>query len=328
MIPFVGVGVGDFFKFYCFDFYIFGLDDIKDFYTVWITGFGIIGLAYNISQNQIRISNQSNQIELQKKEQRDVRFSKGIDLLGHAGESSRIGGAYTLYYLAKEFPKEYQQAVVEILCSHIRTVTSLEAYVKLHIKCPSNEIYEIIKLLFNKKEDEFILSKGDFYPNISGSNLQGSILDGYYMNNVIMNDINLNNSELKNCTLIKSNLTDAILNDINIVDTIIQESSLEYANFRNASFRNVDLSKSNLLRSDLSKSNFDKVNLSASDLSHTILFDVTFLTTNISGSHFQFADINKSRMGECNLENAFFDLESVTNIEFIDCYNELKYYQY
>ena len=99
---------------------------------------------------------QDEQIKIQKeqfvKQLGDTRFSSGVELLGNPNESARIGGAYYLFFLAREFPDEYLNPVCEILCSHIRTITCSEEYQKKYENIPSNEIQTIIDLLFKKQE--------------------------------------------------------------------------------------------------------------------------------------------------------------------------------
>lgn len=48
--------------------YTFGIPDLKDFYTFWIATFGVIGVAYNISLNQKRITHQEKQISQQNEQ--------------------------------------------------------------------------------------------------------------------------------------------------------------------------------------------------------------------------------------------------------------------
>jgi hypothetical protein len=124
----------------------FGIDNLKDFYTVWIALFGSVAVAFGIYQTNKRISRQ-------KKQLRDSRFSTGVDLLGNASESARTGGAYNLYFLACEFPEQYKESVVEILCAHIRTITSTPEYQQNFKDKPSNEIQTILNLLSHADEN-------------------------------------------------------------------------------------------------------------------------------------------------------------------------------
>ncbi len=103
----------------------------KDFATAWIALGGVVAVVVGIFQTQRRITQQENhfnsQTTLQQKQQRDARFAAGVELLGNPHESTRIGGAYNLYFLARDF-EEYRAPVCEILCAHIRTITSDKNY--------------------------------------------------------------------------------------------------------------------------------------------------------------------------------------------------------
>jgi hypothetical protein len=86
----------------------------KDALTASIAIAGVIGVVFTIRQTQKRIT-------LQERQQRDARFAQGVELLGNPHESTRIGGAYNLYFLARDF-EELRPAVCEILCAHLRTI--------------------------------------------------------------------------------------------------------------------------------------------------------------------------------------------------------------
>ncbi len=163
-LPFVGVFINEITSAYFCNIYTLGLDR-KDFFNVWIALFGAIGIAINIYQNHKRTTNQDKQlekqavqiqlqgtqIELQSKSQRDSRFSKGVELLGNANESARTGAAYSLFFLVKDYPEEFAKPVFEILCSHVRSITTTEEYKKNNNKRPSNEIQSILNLLFKNQ---------------------------------------------------------------------------------------------------------------------------------------------------------------------------------
>ncbi len=131
----------------------FGLST-KDFFTLWITMFGVIGLIINIVINSNRLSTQERELNLQFKSVRDERFSRAIELLSSKNTFSRIGGANLLYSLAKEYKDEYREVVFNILCTHLKTVTKRKQYIRENKKEPSNEVLSIIELLFRNNEFE------------------------------------------------------------------------------------------------------------------------------------------------------------------------------
>ncbi len=129
----------------------------KDAITSCIALSGVVAVVVGIFQTQRRITKQEKQFreqtELQQKQQRDARFASGVELLGNPHESTRIGGAYNLYFLARDYP-EYITPVCEILCAHLRTIASKRKFQteEDREKYPHNEIQTIINLLFRKFE--------------------------------------------------------------------------------------------------------------------------------------------------------------------------------
>lgn len=224
--PFIGVWINYSTSLYICDLYTFGISDRKDFFTVWIALFGAIGIAFNIYQNQKRTVNQDRQLEnqykqlqnqeeqlneqekqiaLQSKSQRDSRFSKGIELLGNDNESARTGAAYSLCFLAKEkdCQKEFSQPVFDILCSHIRTLTTSEEYLKKH-PTVSNEAQTILDLLFK---------------DIDGNNTAP-----FYTYKADLREVHLEGADLTLAHLEEAELTLAHLQEAYLVETHLERA--------------------------------------------------------------------------------------------------------
>ena len=89
----------------------------------------IIGLKFFLH----RLEKQEEQIDLQRKQRTDDRFTTAVELLGSSETSARTGAIYSLYHLAIE-DKKYRKEVAQILCSHIRSKTNEPDYKKEHKK--------------------------------------------------------------------------------------------------------------------------------------------------------------------------------------------------
>ena len=126
--------------------FLFKKNRFKDFMTNWIAFWALLAAFIGIIQVHRQITSQQDQFDKQLQLQ---RFSSGVELLGSSNESSRIGGIYYLYLLAKEDVK-YIEPVCETLCAHIRTITSDEEYKNKFKNKPSNEIKTILDFLFFK----------------------------------------------------------------------------------------------------------------------------------------------------------------------------------
>ena len=108
-----------------------------------------------------RLKKQEEQIDLQRKQRTDDRFTTAVELLGSSETSARTGAIYSLYHLAIE-DKKYRKEVAQILCSHIRSKTNEQDYQKEHKDRPSNEIQSTIDLLLKDKDGNKGLYCQDF----------------------------------------------------------------------------------------------------------------------------------------------------------------------
>ncbi len=252
--PFIGTLINHCIGLNIGELYTFGIADRKDFFSVWIALFGAIGIAINIYQNHRRTTNQDKQlikqavqiqlqgtqIELQSKSQRDSRFSKGVELLGNANESARTGAAYSLFFLVKDYPEEFAKPVFEILCSHVRSITTTEEYKKNNNKRPSNEIQSILNLLFKNQSLDL---DGSFW-----SEEREQEEDEEYIRNTIFKDFspNLSHSYLKYANLIGANLYGAQFSNSNLEGAFLAGSCLKESVFINSTLIGAKIYGANL----------------------------------------------------------------------------------
>lgn len=236
LLPFIGTILEDIFEPDYSFVYHFGIEDNKDFYTFWIALFGVSSIVFNIYQSQKRMSQQDDQmkhqqtqIDLQKKIERDNRFTKGIELLGNSTQTTRIGAIYTLFFLARDFPNEYRQSVFSILCFHIKNQTNDETYKKTYPNYPTNEIRVLLNLLFKRYEGEYLFD--------------GLTAD---LGNAYLSGVHLKWANLKNVNFYNANLSNASLQYADL-----SEGNLERANFRKAKLTGAKLTGAKLIRTEM-----------------------------------------------------------------------------
>ena len=128
--------------------------------TIISVGSGVIAIVGLILFYQ-RLKKQEEQIDLQRKQRTDDRFTTAVKLLGSSEASARTGAIYSLYHLAIE-DKKYRKEVAQILCSHIRSKTNEPDYKKEHKERASNEIQTTIDLLLKDKNGNKGLYCQDF----------------------------------------------------------------------------------------------------------------------------------------------------------------------
>ena len=275
------------------DLYMFDLDNLKDFYSFWITLFGVPAIGYNIYQNQKRITNQdkqiiiqseqlniqSEQLNIQKEEQRENRFIKGTELLGSENEATIIGGATILYSIAREFRNEYINVICIILISHIKIRTVKPEYRSNNTSKPSSEIQRIFNYLF-RKDDEKTQIADSFHIDIQDLHLAGCTLEGSDFTSSNLKSINLENSEGKNAIfrmtdLQGANLQGANLQGANFVEAKLRGANLRGANLQDANFRGADLQEADLTHSKLKNAMFTNSNLDKANFTNSIDADIS-----------------------------------------------------
>ena len=279
LIPFIlslfGVNPNNVFK--------FGLKKPKDFFTLWISSFGVVGLAINIIHSQTRI-------RLQEKQGRDNRFAKSVELLGHESESTRMGGAYNLYFLAKDFFDEYGSYVSSILSYHIRVITGTQSYQNKFKDTPSIEIQSMLNIL------TIDLPNRDSHIDLMNSYLVGANLEG----------ANLEKAKLMQVNLEKACLVGANLKGANLVEAKLMQADLRKACLEGANLEKACLIGANLMKVDLGGARLKHVNLMGVFLMGANLEKAKLMQVNMEGAYLIEANLKEAILWETNSKEASF----------------------
>ena len=195
-----------------------------------------------------------------EKGQRQERLKNAIEHLGHDKESVRLGGAYELFHLAKEF-EEMREWVFDILCAHIRRTTSENEYRETYRSKPSEEVQSLLNLLFVKEhEKEHEVFKG-LYTNLSGTWLNGSdlwrarlggaSLDDAYLQEACLVEAHLQGALLDDAHLQRASFDHAYLQGASFDGAHLQGTILDNAHLQGASLIGVHLQEASLIETDL-----------------------------------------------------------------------------
>ena len=293
--------------------YTFGLP-LKDFMAVWVALGGIIGIVSNIILTQKRITIQEDQqkeqqkqfeaqILLQQKQQRDTRFASGVELLGNANESARIGGVYNLYFIANEYSDEYLDTVCEILCAHIRTITRDKKYQAKYAKESSNEIQTILDLLF--REDK----NGKLIFNACFKNLSGTFLCGTNFFKATLSNVGFKKAKLSDVGFKK-----AELNNIDFLKAELRKVYLGKAELRKVYFREAELNDVNFCYAKLSDVNFGEAELSNINFGEAKLSNVSFGEAELSNIYFAYAKLEEGTVYFHLTKLEGFSYEEITTL--------------
>lgn len=203
--------------------------------------------------------------------QRQERLRFGIDHLGNESESVRLGGAYELFHLAREFGR-FRQTVLDILCAHIRQTTGGDAYQREFQEKPSNEVQSLLTLLFVNHSEVF----EDCRVDLSGSWLRGAVL-----REARLEDADLARVDLGESGLYRARMAGAILFDANL-----QGAHIVQADLRETALLRAKLEGANLGRTQMQGANLFGACLQATNLAYVQLQGALLADTSVQGSYF------------------------------------------
>jgi len=247
------------------------------------------------SQFTEQIQKQDEQIKLQEKQQRDARFASGVELIGSNSESARIGGVYSLFFLAREYPTEYLEYVCQILCSHVQTITWRKEYQSEYADKPSNEIQTLIVILLDKLF--FNCNK-----NLSKSYLKHIDFRNSHISAFIFTEADLTFSNFSLSTVYPNNFFYKTVLD----NSIFFETQMQNSYFVSSSFKETQMNNTNFSDANLNDTNFADAVLSFVNFSSTKLSGATFFKSYLVGANFFSADLSDTIIHQCNLTGAKF----------------------
>lgn len=192
-----------------------------------------------------------------EKGQRQERLKSAIEHLGHISSSVRLGGAYELFHLASDQLKSDNnnlcQTILNILCAHIRQITSKDEYRKIHGSKPSEEIQSLLTLLFVEKHEIF----KELRANLQGSyliraNLQEARLENAYLEGALLQQANLHQAKLQGSVLMNTNLRGAVIARADLSGALIINSNLQQTTLFNSVLRGTTIIGAKMQLADLS----------------------------------------------------------------------------
>ena len=224
--------------------------------------------------------------------QRQERLKNAIEHLGHDSDSVRLGGAYELFHLAKD-TKELRQAVMDILCAHIRQTTGEAEYREKHKSGPSEEVQSLLTLLFVEEHEVF---KG------CRINLQGSWLNG-----ADLQEARLEKAVLAQAYMHKAVLGGAHLQKAILIDACLHEANLNGARLDEANLSAVQLDGASLVGAKLPEATLDGARLNGVDLSRAQLYRATLIGAQLNGASLVYAQLHMASLDHTQLHGARLD---------------------
>ena len=187
---------------------------------------------------------------------RQDRLKNAIGHLGADSMSMRLGAAYELFRLASD-SSDYCHAAHDILCAHIRQITSKKEYREQFRTDPSVEIQSLLSLLFIDSQRPFA--------GIS-ANLCGSYLAG----------VNLRNARLQGADLTSACLSEASLRGAFLQGALLGAASLHFANLIGARLQGAILHFADLQCANLSGAQCQGASIYGAQMHETKLHSARF----------------------------------------------------
>ena len=171
-----------------------------------------------------------------EKGQRQERLKNAIEHLGSESESVRSGGACELFHLAED-TKSLRQAVLDILCAHIRRTAGEDRYRKKHASKPSVEIQSLLALLLVHGHE---ISSG-LRVNLSESWLNGADLRRARLAGADLRLARLDKARLEEARLERVNMSGARLVEPRLSGACLREAFLVSVHLEGAWLENAEL---------------------------------------------------------------------------------------
>ena len=247
-----------------------------------------------------RADAQARNNELIEKGHINDRFQHAATNLGHVKRRVRITSFYQFYYLAKVSEYDFRKGIFDILCDHLRHITSGQFY------NDKNEGKDIItnecQTLLN------ILFKPEYKP----------VFDEFYAK---LENINLTRANLSSANLLTANLRNANLSDINLSDANLSSADLSGAYLSSAYLSSANLSSANLtgtylVNANLSDANLSDAYLAGANLSGANLSGANLLSANLSGTNLTGANLSNAYLSGANISNAYLIEVDLSNARF------------
>ena len=210
--------------------------------------------------------------------QRQERLRTAIEHLGSQNISIRLGARYELFGLAED-TEELRKVVLDILCAYIRETTKEQHYRETYQQSPSNEIQDLIHLLFMQNHDVF---KG-LRPNLegtwlNGANLHQAKLTKVNLQNAVMQRTVLARAQMQGANLLGAHLDGAIAESTKLHGSLLIGTKLRGANIKNAEMQGSMLSGADFENASVSRTNLKGISAPpTSQMGQGISFDFSDL---------------------------------------------------
>ena len=275
-----------------------------------------------------RLKKQEEQIDLQRKQRTDDRFTTAVELLGSSETSARTGAIYSLYHLSIE-DKKYRKEVAQILCSHIRSKTNEAKYQKEHKDRPSNEIQSTIDLLLKNQDGNKGLYCQDFAKekNFPQTNFEYAYLIKADFNRAQCQGADFSAAQFQEATFIHAQCQGADFNEVQCQGADFFDAQCQGANFnkaqcQGASFFKAQCQEAYFWDAHCQGAGFILAHCQAADFSNAQCQGAYFRSAQCQGAKFTLAQCQGAKFTLAQCQGAKFTLAQCQGADFrsAQCY--------
>ncbi|MET8428325.1 pentapeptide repeat-containing protein [Nocardia sp. NPDC004860] len=240
-----------------------------------VTAAGVL-VGFYFTSNSFQATSKQNEIARQS--QVTDRFTKAVAALDLPGQSSRIGGIYSLEQLAKDSP-DLRVPIFEVLSEFVRFKAHVDRPSDCRTDTPLSDDLQAALTVIGRRT----------YPtaeiiSLNSTCLPGATLDDANLSAVTFTDSNLTNVSMHNATFY---------------------SPYDGYGARWAFIRS-NLTGTDLFGDDLHDFHFGTAKLDRAFVVGTTLTDATFELSSLTGTDFALSDLSNACFGNSDLSNATF----------------------
>ena len=294
---------------------------------------GVLAAIVAVGLNR-RAAAMDKQNDLTEKGHIDERFKVAVQGLAGEQPSVRIAAFYQFYYLAKDNPDMgFRSSIFDILCAHLRQITSDADYRKnAGSKKPTEECQSLLDILFKKSRNVFSGMAADMKnAYLVGANLLNTELQRADFRNANVSDANFWNANVSEADFGHANVSDAYFARANVSGARfwganVSEANFGYANMSVAFFGEANLSEADFGRANVSGAKFWTANVSgasfwganvsATDFARANVSEANFGNANVSDANFEKADMSAAKFFQANVSKANFEEANVSDAYF------------
>ena len=232
--------------------------------TVGISGGLLFVLNFVINHRRTvalerQLEIQRDQLEYQRESNKERQHQELY--VASIQDLSDVGAIYGLEQLAKE-SEIWAPKIANILCKHIRNITTNAEYHKQHGDKPLIGVLAMMEVLGAPDDNPFDTTSF----NLAGIILSRVFLNGINLSGAYLSGAYLVKSHIKKANLNRADLSMADLNGVQLCGSDLSEAKLEGATLIEANLDKTNLSRASLRGADLRSARLNEVNLSRTDL--------------------------------------------------------------